>query len=425
MKMEQKDTLEWMRQMVSQRAWVRTPWKYTKLGGGLSLIQQQALLMVSEHLQGYIRNFYDLHLDKAKERPKSLFTEYMLHEGIPPFRIYLQDLGVQPSHYDDARKAIDGINLQVEHQEYDANGRPTGRTIRTNVFSQFGFEDTGDWYRFTNKQGEQRAVERKQPYIDVKINTDVAMWAFDMNDGYVNHLKMIAMYATKRPTPRIYLLLMRALRKEQQTATLRMPLTELKEYLGIRPYFDEKKKKTIVPYPMFSNFKQKVLDAVQEDLQRMASLNPQTTDITFTYELCYPGSRKKGDPEAILFHIERTTLGMAYNIVVNHIKPKRPIVAVEQDLFANQTTEAVLTKEQAQQAWGKCFADLKTTLGLSGADVWLLYYEENTQTVCFSYDAKSQQITNLISGGTNNAIFFNIVKKHFGQKVVIKFRKCE
>lgn len=116
---------------------------------------------------------------------------------------------------------------------------------------------------------------------------------------------------------------------------------------------------------------------------------------------------------------------MAYNIVVNHIKPKRPIVAVEQDLFANQTTEAVLTKEQAQQAWGKCFADLKTTLGLSGADVWLLYYEENTQTVCFSYDAKSQQITNLISGGTNNAIFFNIVKKHFGQKVVIKFRKCE
>ena len=52
-------------QMVSQRAWVRTPWKYTTLGTGLSLVQQQALLMVSEHLQGYIHKFFDLKLDKA------------------------------------------------------------------------------------------------------------------------------------------------------------------------------------------------------------------------------------------------------------------------------------------------------------------------------------------------------------------------
>ena len=315
-KNDKKIQLQQMRELVEQRSWVKTPWKYTKMGAGLSLIQQQALLMVSEHLQTYIKNFYELKLDKAKDTPKSLFTEHVLKEGIPPFRIYLQDLGVRPENYKEARRAIDEINLQVEHPEYDKNGRETGRTLLTNVFSQFGFEETGDYYRFEDKDGKAHAVERKNPYIDVKINPDVAMWAFDMQQGYVNHLKLIALYSSKRPTPRIYLLLMRALKKDEDTTTLRVPLGELKEYLGIVPY--EKDGKMVTPYPMFSNFKQKVLDAVRDDLLRMAREDPPTTDIVFDYEPVYPGTRKKGDPEAIKFLIRRTKLGEAYNVVVNH-----------------------------------------------------------------------------------------------------------
>lgn len=308
--------------MVEQRSWVKTPFQYTTLGAGLSLIQQQALLMVSEHLQTYIKRFFELKLDRAKDAPKSLFTEHVLREGIPPFRIWLQDLGVLPSNYDTARKAIDEINLQVEHQEMDADGRPTGRTIRTNVFSQFGFESSGDYYHYRDREGGEQAVERMNPYIDVKINPDVAMWAFDMSKGYVNHLKLIALYSTKRPTPRIYMLLMRAMTKNDHYKDLRIPLGELKEYLGIVPYKD-KRGNLVTPYPMFSNFRQKVLDAVRDDLDRMAAERPTPkTDITFTYEPVYPGHRRKGDPEAILFHIERTVLGDAYNIVVNHVKPR-------------------------------------------------------------------------------------------------------
>ena len=39
-------------QMVSQRAWVRTPWKYTTLRTGLSLVRQQAQRMVSHDPPG-------------------------------------------------------------------------------------------------------------------------------------------------------------------------------------------------------------------------------------------------------------------------------------------------------------------------------------------------------------------------------------
>ena len=342
-------TLQQMRELVAQESWVKTPYRYTELGAGLSLIQQQALLMVSGHLQSYIKDFYNLHLDKSKKRPKALFSEHVLKNGIPPFKIWLADLGVQSSNYNAAREAIEQINLKVEHPELDKDGNPTGRTLLTNVFSQFGFEETGKYYRFgeEDEEGKKKAVEMKNPYIDVKINPDVAEWAFDMSQGYVNHLKMIASYSSKRPTPRLYLMLMNRTKKGEKEVTIL--LTELKEYLGIVPYKDEKTGETVTPYPKFANFKQKVLEAVKADLDRMAAQEPPKTDITFTYELCYPGTRKKGDPEAIKFHVERTVLGDAYNVVVNH-KPseyldKKP---VQQDAFA----------EEYEIIWKKCLDDI-------------------------------------------------------------------
>ena len=341
-------TIQQMRELVAQESWVKTPYRYTQLGAGLSLVQQQALLMVSDFLQSYIKEFYNLHLDKSKKRPKALFSEHVLQNGIPPFKIWLADLGVQPNNYKVVREAIEEINLKVEHPELDADGNPTGRTLLTNVFSQFGFEETGEYYRFgeEDEDGKKQAVKMKNPYIDVKIDPDVAEWAFDMSQGYVNHLKKIASYSTKRPTPRLYLMLMNRTKKGEKEVTI--PLTELKEYLGIVPYKDDKTGEMVVPYPKFANFKQKVLEAVKADLDRMATTVPPTTDITFTYELIYPGSRKKGDPEAIKFFVERTVLGDAYNVVVNH-KPSELIKKpVQQEMFVSEY----------RQVWTTCLNDI-------------------------------------------------------------------
>lgn len=328
-KKDRKEQTQVMQQLVEQQTWIRTPWKYTSLGSRLNLVQQQVLLTVSNHLQTYIRNFYDMHLDKSPVTPKPLFTQQALTDGIPPVRIYLQDLGIGSNHFEEAREMIESmiLNLQVEHQEYDEQGMPTGRTRRTNVFSWAGFEETGE-YRHYTKGNERHMTQIRQTYIDLKINPDVQMWVFDMQHGYVTHLKQIALYSTKRSTPRIYLMLLRRLGKTQQQCDIRIPMQEVREYLGMVAYKD-KDGKEVSPYPMFSNFRQKVLDPVMQDLQRMAAEFPSQTDITFTYDLQYPSARRKGDPEAIIFHVERTSLGMAYNVVVNHAK-----MPVEQNLFA-------------------------------------------------------------------------------------------
>lgn len=361
--------------------------------------------MVSDHLQGYIRKFYELNLDKSKDAPKSLFTEHVLREGIPPFRIYLADLGVQPSHYDAARKAIDEINLQVEYTVTDADGQPTNKTELANVFSTFGFETTGDYYHYTAKDGERKPVAMKQPYIDVKINPDVAMWAFDMSQGYVNHLKQIALYATKRSTPRIYLLLIKALRKEQQRTDMRIPFGELKEYLGIAQN----------AYPMFRSFRQKILDAVQQDLQRMAREVPPTTDITFTYDLQYPGRRKTGDPEAVIFHVERTVLGTAYGIVVNHAH-----LPTEPDMFAADPQQ-----QPFRDAFGRMMAEILANVHTEeGREVFQSLrfeaYDDIKHTVLVQLADKRHY--DFLERKDVLPFYLAMLRKHFGENAVPLYR---
>lgn len=408
-------TIQQMRELVAQESWVKTPYRYTELGAGLSLIQQQAMLMVSGHLQTYIKDFYNLHLDRSKNRPKALFSEHVLKNGIPPFKIWLADLGVQPNNYNAAREAIEEINLQVEHPELDENGHETGRTLLTNVFSQFGFEETGEYYHFgeENEDGEKKAVKMKNPYIDVKINPDVALWAFDMSQGYVNHLKMIASYSSKRSTPRLYLMLMNRTKKGEKEVTI--PLMELKTYLGIVPYKDEKTGEMVVPYPKFANFKQKVLEAVKQDLERMAALDPPKTDITFTYEPVYPGTRKKGDPEAIKFFVERTVLGDAYNVVVNH-KPSELIKKpVQQEMFS----------DEYEQIWANCLDDICENVKDEQIreKFRLIHFESFTKAdgllmlqipdVAYHQWLESDKVLKF---------FYSFLSKHFGKDIKLNYR---
>ena len=411
---EQKRQLQEIQDLVARNSWIKTPFAYTRLGSELSLIQQNALLMVSDHLQQYIKDFYNLHLDKSKKRSKSLFTEHLLKNGIPPFRIYLAEMGVQPNNYKDAREAINAINLQVEHPEFDEQGLPTGRTVLTNVFSQFGFEDTGDYYHFTDQEGENRAVERKQPYIDVKINPDVAEWAFDMSAGYVNHLKLIARYSTKRPTPRLYLLLMRELGQKRQK--VRFTVHELKEYLGIVPYKDAKTGEMVTPYPKFAQFRTRVLEAVKDDLDRMAA--EDHTDIKFEYELIYPGQRKRGEPEYIEFTIIRTKLGDAYNVVVNHA----PLPRIEQ-----QPRQQELFVAEYADTWAKCLADITADPLITDEPIrqrfrQIGFESFNRDTRLLLLQIPSADFHQWLESDRVLPFFWGHVSRHFGKKIKLSYR---
>jgi len=142
-------------------------------------------------------------------------------------------------------------------------------------------------------------------------------------------------------------------------------------------------------------------------------------DLTFTYTPIYQGDRRRGDPDYIEF-------------LVNRVGGNTP-QAVEGDLFATIPKAAVpkaavpvasaagLTKDQAQEAYRRCYPDFKAQLGLSGADVWFMDYQDGVVT--FSYDRNEPELAERLTVGADCDTFATIVKKYFGEKSVIKFRQ--
>ena len=381
---------------------IKTPNSYIKLGAKRTLLQQDSLLMVSAHLQEYVKTFFELGLHHSGAAVRPLFTKYVLEHGIPPFRIYLADMGIKAQNYQTVREAIAEMNVVVEHAELDDQGRKTGGTIFSPVFKQF-------------------RVPEHYGYIEVEINNNVAQYAFDMAQGYISHPKQIARYATKRSTPPLYFKLLMEHRN-----VVRLSVPEIKRAIGMEPFRDDKTGEWVVPYQKFAHFKKKVLDAVKGDLDKMAA--DGHADLTFTYEPIYQGDRRRGDPDFVEFLVKR--------IGDNAQQP------VEGDLFANAVTvpgnsvpnasasgsgseagitQPNLTKEQAQQAWQQCYADFKTQLGLSGADVWFVDYQDGEVT--FAYDRKEPGLAERLTNGKTSAAFAAIVKKHFGGDATYRLRR--
>jgi len=332
-----------------QEVWIKTPFSYIKLGPKLTLFQQDTMLMVSDHLQQYVKNFFDLNLNSTEAKPRALFTKYLLEHGIPPFRINLADMDIDPANYKVVRKAIEEMNLLVEHQEFDENGKPTGHTIFSPVFTKFRVPRTGDYYRKRDEQGEIIVESaRHSGYIEVEINKDVAQYAFDMSQGYANHPKLIARYATKRSTPRLYFKLQELMGRERHTR-VRLTVQEIKNFLGFETFKDDATGEWVVPYQKFAHFKTKVLDAVKDDLDQMARDNH--TDITFSYEPVYLNGRRRGDPDFIEFTIMSTDLGIGYSLLT---KKDTPATGEAKDM-AKQT---IIRKQEAADRWEQCKADM-------------------------------------------------------------------
>ena len=367
---------------------IKTPNSYIKLGATRTLLQQDSLLMVSAHLQEYMKTFFELGLHHSGAPVRPLFTKYVLEHGIPPFKIYLADMGIKAQNYQTVREAIAEMNVVVEHAELDDQGRKTGGTIFSPVFKQF-------------------RVPEHYGYIEVEINNNVAQYAFDMAQGYISHPKLIARYATKRSTPPLYFKLLMEHRK-----VVRLTVPEIKKAIGMEPFRDERTGEWVVPYAKFAHFKTKVLDAVQADLEKMTA--DGHADLTFTYKPIYQGDRRRGDPDCIAF-------------IVNRIGGSEP-QTVEGDLFANMPDDNVvdgsplkMTKEQAQEAWQRCYVDFKSQLGLSGADVWFMDYQDGV--VMFNYERNEPELADRLVSGADSDTFAAIVKKHFGEGVEYNLRR--
>ena len=304
--------------------WINTPFAYTRLGADFSLLQQEIMLKVSDALQEYVRKFYDAKRYQQKEKPKPLFFD----EPIPPVRIQLADLTIDDNHYkrlESVRKEIQALDIMAP--DIDSDGQPVMKWMP--VFDEVSLPFVPGGYNKRDKETGDivTMLDRRRGYMDFSINPKVAQYAFDMTEGYVNHMKMIAAYSRRQSTPRIYLFLRKAFTSDttrgadKQEVRVLKTVREVKEYLGVIEHFhliddnDQAYEETRDKYPKFSRFCKEVLDKAKEDLLRMAPLNQ--TDIIFDYVPIYKGTRRRGDPDFIEFRIRLSNLGKNRDVLLH------------------------------------------------------------------------------------------------------------
>ncbi len=313
---------EKVRLALDEHRWINTPVIYTTHGSSFTRFQQDVMLQVSGKLQDHFTKYLEDGRYKDKEKPKSAIAKEDLARGLAPLRLEMKDLNVGDSHYGDVSKMLDALTkLYVYAPVFDKDtGLKKGMDympIFSKIFipESYTTKEGGDYAYKVDEDGKPIASSRRDGYVDVTINTEVAAYAFDMDQGYFNHLERIALFCNSAFTSRLYLLLMKYVSRGQMHPAI--DYFELKDFLGMYERKEKSSEITKEKYEKFSQFRKQVLDVARRDMERLCDENKIEIMLACTdgckegYEPMYRGSAKRGNPEKIKFHIKRTPLGVA------------------------------------------------------------------------------------------------------------------
>lgn len=343
--------------------WINTPFAYARLAKDLTLLQTNVLLMVSNQLQDYISRFFSDGRNRLPDDPNSLFPPSELPK-LPRLEIKLEDFGVTASHFDEVEKAANALlDLRIKAPSFREDGTPDGYRLFS-VFSNIHVPKQNE------EADKEVAYNTRVGYVYANINSDVAAYAFNMRLGYINHPLQIAQDAAQVYSPRLYFLIKHYMVKGKDK--VKIPYRQLREDLGMYQR-DEEGNITKTLYPQFSRFRTYVLDAAQEDIDRLGERN--LCDITFEYEPIYRGSINRGDPESIEFTVTLTKLGLYHKDpkkAREHMqfsneepvtpkrrgRPRKKVVEDAQaDLFNTVANQDSLIEGDKKDLWEKLVAD--------------------------------------------------------------------
>ena len=261
--------------------YIITPYQYAVRCCEYSLQQQGLLFKVSEYLQGYFQEYIDTETAKGRKMTSPLFSDIQMKMGLPTINIPMSELNIDPSNTAHARNSLNQL-LAI----------PVSKTV---------VKENGDIIDEDIFLFRKRSIKRGSTIIKIELDMEAAAIIFDMRKkGYISHPDDIALAAKKEKTPALYILLKRETKNWKYHKVKISPL-ELKMKLGLIQKTPDGEIKEI-KYPRFSKFKQKIIEPLLEDLDRMKKEG--RIECSFEVEYDYMGRSPKGDPAYIYFGIK-------------------------------------------------------------------------------------------------------------------------
>ena len=283
------------------KKYINTPFAYARAQKGLTLLQQNIMVKVIEHLQVYIGKYFkNPALKGSKEDPKPMMTRED-RDNLPPVRIELSELGVSSSSYSRVREALkEVLNVQIEKNTFDDEGRPVKRLMQ--IFSKIDTPVTDKGTQVRMKFGDDDEltdvqVDRTRGYVDIYLNTDMVFEMFDMNLGYVSHPKDIARIGKVDNMPLMYYLVRHKM-KNFELSKVEITPFEIRDYLGLIKR-DADGNVTDVRYPRYSMFKSRIIKTALDDIKRACDAGQ--IDFYFDIKEVRPRGKQTGEPSYIEF----------------------------------------------------------------------------------------------------------------------------
>lgn len=284
------------------KKYINTPFAYARAQKGLTLLQQNIMVKVVEHLQVYIGKYFkNPALQSSNEDPKPMMTRED-RDNLPPVRIELSELGVSSSSYSRVREALkEVLNVQIEKNTFDDEGKPVKRLIQ--IFSKIDTPVTDKGTQVRMKLGEDDEltdvqVDRTRGYIDIYLNTDMVFEMFDMNLGYVSHPEDIARIGKVDNMPLMYYLVRHKMNNFKYSKAEITPF-EIRDYLGLVKR-DADGNVTNIKYPRYSMLKTRIIKTALDDIKRVCDAG----QIDFCFDIkkeVRPRGKTRGEPSYIEF----------------------------------------------------------------------------------------------------------------------------
>lgn len=304
--------------------WLNNPVIYSQVAGNFTLSQQKIMVGVLMQLQDRINESIEQKRNSGSFGP--LFDLANKDEG-ETLEMFVDPraIGVTPDHYGDLEEAVNFLGRQVmKYPVFDSKGR-VKKYVVASLFPIINMP-AGN----IRRTGKVRIVMLKETLNDF----------FDPTHGYVTHVARIAQICTKKRTPRIYIYLSRY----RDIGHKAVPYSDLCEFLGLtdeyyaegktlrevegkKEYYDEKSKKWkpyCNPFDKFSKVKAQVLNPSQQEMDELCERGE--IDFQFEFEPVYEYDRKKGNPSAIIFTINKGPLGKYRDQILKRSGNERKVI---------------------------------------------------------------------------------------------------
>lgn len=265
---------------------------------GITMLQGDFSQLKTNIMVELMDNFQDKMNDQLVNPNKQL--QLFDNNDIPLVRIPLKDLEIRTDQYGELDVIVDELLSQRYETEVVENG-----VVMKKYYPLFSMISVPKKPIVGKLDKDGNIQYKRTGYIEIQFNKEIGLKALTIDKQFTKYIKGVTRNRKCRHTPRIYLFIS-SYKDIGQWKVNYKGFHKLMGFTIVKQKGEELVEEVIL-YPNFSDIKRRVIEPAMKELKKLGEINK--SDCYFDYEPVYSGHKKTGNPDYLIFHVHKTSLG--------------------------------------------------------------------------------------------------------------------